>query len=150
MSIRGHVARGTVAFGAAGLLVFYIAMGCDVADHDRMAANAVMLKLLQIGLSDPDRFVKVLKRERLRMVPAILGFDEILVWEGRRDMAVVATGDTMMAGFHPGVVLVIHDVAVFTGGGVIAEVGEAFGEMKGEQRQSSEHPEADGRSPACK
>lgn len=67
------------------------------------------------------------------MMPAIFGFHKVLVRECRRDMAVVATGDAVMARFDPGIVLVIHDMAVLAGRRIIAEVGESFGKMKGEE-----------------
>jgi hypothetical protein len=139
-----------VALGTAGLLIFDIAVRGNVADHDGMATNAVVLQFLQIRLPDPDWFVKVLECEGPRMMPAILGFDEILVRESRRDMAVVAAGDSVMARFHPGIVLVIHDVAVLASRRVIAQIGETFGEMKREHREPDEHTKPNRRGPANK
>lgn len=136
-----------MAFGAAGLLIFDIAVRGNVSDHGRVATDAVVLQFLQIRLPDPYWFVKVLECEGPRMMPAILGLNEIFVRECRGDMAVVATGDAVVARFHPRVVLVIHDMAVLAGRRIVAEIRETFGKMKGEERQADKHTEADGRGP---
>lgn len=125
--------RGTVAFRATGLLVFDIAVRGDVADHDRVATDAVVLQLLQVRRANSDRLMEFLQRESLRVVPAVFGLHEVLVGKCRGDVAVIAACDTMMTGFHPRIVLVIHNVAVLASGGIVAEIGETFGEMKGEK-----------------
>lgn len=138
------MARGTVALGATGLLVFNIAVRGDVTDHDRVATNAVVLQFLQVRLPDPDWLMKILEGEGLRVMPPILGLYEVLVRKRFRDMAVVACGDAMMTGFHPGVVLIIHDVAILAGRRIVAEVGKTLGKVKGEERQPDKRAEADG------
>jgi len=59
-------------------------------------------------------------------------------------VAVDALGGGVVGGFGPGVVLVIHDVAVGAGFGVGGEVGEAFGVVEGEEADAEEEAEEDG------
>jgi hypothetical protein len=60
------------------------------------------------------------------------------------EVAVVAGGDVVVAGFGPGVVFIIHDMAIDAHFGIAGEVGEAFGVAEGVEAEAQGDAEEDG------
>src|SRR5262245_19501082 len=69
-----------------------------------------------------DRLVKFAGGKGERMKESMIGFGEIFGNEARRSMAVVASGHGAMAGFDPAIEMVLHDVAIGAGLGIVAEI----------------------------
>ena len=93
-------------------------------DQIAMAPEAVRLQDLAVFGCDLDWLVEVLERKRLGMIPAVLCFGEVLAKEFLGEVAIHASGSRMVARLLPGVELWPHDVAVRTGRGVSAEIGQ--------------------------
>jgi hypothetical protein len=102
-----------------------------VRDEILMAAQAVFLQLYGIHGTDANGVGKVLQGELHRVIPAIVRLGDEFGDERMWGVAIVADGPAMVAGLLPGIELFLHDVAVGALLGVVAEVGEAFGELKG-------------------
>ena len=118
---------------------FKLALMFDLLMHERtMAVHAVVLKNAAVLRRHHDRLVKILERERLRMVEAVFGLGEILAEETVRQMAVDAHRDAVMAGLLPGIVLRLHDVAVHADPRVVAHVREALGVQEREAANAGE------------
>ena len=101
--------------------------GVDIVDDVLMTFAAGVFRDTPAAFLDLDRLVKFVRRERERMKKAVLRFREILRNEPRRRVAIVARRDRAMAGFNPGIEMVLHDVAVGAGAGIVAEIRAAFG-----------------------
>ena len=99
----------------------------EFVDEVRMTGEAVFLQDAGVRALDHDGLMKVLQREALGVMPAVLGFGEILPEETVREVAIDAIGDGMMAGFLPGIILRLHDVTVNADLGIVAHVREPLG-----------------------
>jgi len=77
----------------------------------------------QASTLDLDRFVKLARGKGERMEESMLGFGEILWDKSGRRMTVVAGRDRSMARFDPAIEMVLHDVTVGAGLGIVAQVG---------------------------
>jgi len=114
-----------------------------------MTPDADFLKDLRVAFFDHDRFVEILQCEALRMVITVLGFGDVLADQIMRNVAVIADGDVMMAGLLPGVVLVIHDVAIGAGFGVVGKISEGVGVRDGiadnAERTANDHGDDGGK-----
>ena len=77
------------------------------------------------------------------VVVAVRGLGDVLLGEMGRHVAVVAGGDGVVRAFAPGVVLVVHDVAVDAGPGIVGEVGEALGIAEGEAADTGHEAQQD-------
>src|SRR5512140_3347355 len=62
-----------------------------------------------------------------RVQEAVRRLDGVLPCQVMRRVTVVAFGGDAMAGLHPPGVILVHDVAVGAGSGIVAEVGVAPG-----------------------
>ena len=100
-----------------------------------------------IAFRHPDRFMKSVGGEIVRMPEAVRGFRHVLANKTRRCMTIIADGDCMMTRLYPTVVLVVHDVAIRARCWVVTEVGitlrvdkrEATNPDGGTQRHSKQH-----------
>jgi hypothetical protein len=110
----------------------------QLMDQVLVAGKTVFLEDPRVGPLDHDRLVKVLDRESLGVVPAVVGLGEILAEEAVRKMAIDTVGHRMMAGLLPGVELGLHDMAVHARPGIGTEVREAFCVEEGIASQSGE------------
>ena len=89
-----------------------------------MATPARILNDLVVELCDLDR-VRISTASEIKGMPeSVIRFDRVLADDVVRSVAVVAGGHRVMAGFHPGVVLRLHYVAVGAGSGVVRKVGD--------------------------
>ena len=119
----------TCALQARGFAVDYISI--DRRRDRFMTAAAGVLGDLVIELRDFDGVGIVTAGEVERVPESVIGLYGVLPDDVVGSMAVVAGGDGMMTGFHPGVILRLHYVAVGAGRGTICEVGISFGVNKG-------------------
>jgi hypothetical protein len=97
----------------------------DVVHKIGVAFQAIVLEDPRVPWLDLNRLVKVLEGETLGMPIAVVGLGDVfrncLVWK----MAINTAGGGMVARFAPGIVLIVHDVAIDARLGVRAEVGKA-------------------------
>src|SRR5688572_1760442 len=105
----------------------------DLLVHEAsVTRDAVVLQdAARLG-RDHDRLVKILQRERLRVVIAVLRLGDVLPDQAVRKVAGDAGRDRVVARFLPGVVLRLHDVAVDADLRVVAHVREPLGVEEGE------------------
>src|SRR3989338_2695507 len=108
--IQTHVAYSPVAFGASGRPLFHIPVGCNIADHSLVAADAVMLKGRQVASSDTDRLPKILQCKGLGMVPTVIQLCHVFFRKGMRHMAIIAGRNSVVTRLDPGIVMFPHDV----------------------------------------
>ena len=101
--------------------------------HVFMAIHTVVLQDPTVLFLDHDRFMKILRRERLGVVVAVFGLGDIFADKIVREVAIDAGGGGMVAGLLPRIILRRHDVAVHAGFGVGAEIRESFGIFKRER-----------------
>lgn len=115
------MAMNTVGFALMG----WTAMGYFL-HHLSMALNAVVLEDGSVLVVDANRFVEVLQGKTFRVPEAVLGFGEILADKVVGQMAIDATGNCMVAGLLPAIVLFTHDMTVHAGFGITAEITQPF------------------------
>jgi hypothetical protein len=135
--IMSHVAVAAHALEhvAAGLV------GEHVLDEVTVAVETGILHDAGVARLDLDRFVGLVGGERQRMEEAVDGLDEPLAREAVGEVAVVAGGDVVVAGFDPRVEVVLHDVAISAGVGIVGETGRAFAIAEGKKTNAAEHPQ---------
>ena len=80
-----------------------------------MATNAILLKDLVIVPGNDDGMVKIFEGECQGVVPAVTAFCEQFGDQTVRQMAVITGRYVVVPRIAPGVVLVIHDMAVHAG-----------------------------------
>src|SRR6185295_4617171 len=74
----------------------------------------------------PDRLREAAVGEVIRVHDAVPGLGPVLADQVVRHVAVVADGHRVVASLQPAVVLLVHDMAVRAGPGVVGEVRPAF------------------------
>jgi hypothetical protein len=125
------MAHGTVTVGTARLTQLNIAMPGYLADGNGMAVHTIMLEGIEISRTNTNRFAKILEGKGLGMVPAVVEFDEVFLRQGMRHVAIIAGSGHAVARLGPGIIVLPHDVTVHAGLGLIAEVREPLGILKG-------------------
>jgi len=112
--------------------------GCLIGFHRLHVMHNVLVTFAtrvfgdtKAAILDLDRVVKFTSGKGERMKESMLRFGEILGNKSRRRMTVVAGRDGPMARLDPAIKMVLHDVAVGTGFGVITQVGRTFRIDKG-------------------
>lgn len=93
-----------------------------LADHILVAADAVLLYDAFTARVCGKGFVEVLQGEGFGVGVAVEGFGEVFAEEVVGYVAVVAGGNSVVAGMLPGTVVFAHDVAVGAGYGFVAKV----------------------------
>ncbi len=116
-----------MALSAARRALSNVFVRGDIANHGGMALQAIMLQVIQIGLSDSNGLREILKRECLGMIISIARFHYIFFDQWVRHMAIIAGGGVVMAGLDPGIIILLHHMAVGACTGIIAEIGIALG-----------------------
>lgn len=114
--------------------------------HDRlddflMAMEAGLLRHAAVASLDSDRVGKFSSGEGKRMPEAVIRFGHVLADEIMRRMTIVAGGDGAMARFDPSIEMILHDMVVRAGGGVVRQVGGSFGVNKREPSDAQRDPE---------
>jgi len=125
-------------------------------DEVRVAARAVVANDAPVARRDLDRLLEVLERERRGMTEAVIRLGDPLGGSRVGQMALHARRRVAMAALDPGVVLLVHDVAVHTCPRVAREVREPLGvdEREGaDAERDAEHAGRDDqqrRAPHCR
>jgi len=88
----------------------------DVVHEVTVAAQTVFLRDDQVLGLDQDGLVEVLQREALGMPESMICFGEILREKRVRQVAVDTRRASMVRPLRPGIVLLVHDVAVLASG----------------------------------
>ena len=124
------MACGAVTVGAADGSFLNIPVSCNLAYQNAVAVKTIVLEVGKIFGSDSDRLGPILKREGLRVVPAVSHFSEIFFRKGVRHVTVIARRGRVVAGLDPGIKMLLHYVAVHARSWVIAQVRNSFGVIK--------------------
>lgn len=135
----------------------HVAMAMDAREHipvtrdgkhlvhdGLMTVQASVLSHAPVARLDLDRLVEIFEGKGQGVKEAIVRLghplsDEI-VWQ----MAVVAPRHMVVTGILPGVVMLLHDVAVDTGLRIVAQVAGALTVAEGEDSDTAENPQHDG------
>jgi hypothetical protein len=89
-------------------------------DNVLMAFAACVFRDAQASTLDLYRLVKLARGKRQRMKKSVLCFGEILWDKSRRRMTIVAGRDRPMTRLDPPIEMILHDVAVGAGPGIVA------------------------------
>jgi len=100
-------------------------MGIYLLDNLRVAPPTGIFCHGKIHRRDLNWLVKSLRCEGNRVIPSVERFDGPFAYRILRRVAVVAHRNKVMAGFHPCIEVVSHDMAVRTGLGIIRQVRAA-------------------------
>src|SRR5688572_1780779 len=79
------------------------------------------------------------------MKKAVFGFGKILGNEPGRSVTIIAGGHGTMAGFDPGIEMILHDVTIGAGARIVAKVRPALGVDKRVPSESRRRAEAERR-----
>ena len=107
-------------------------------NHILMALNAVVLQDAAVLFFDHDWFMKILQCESQRVVITVFGFGYVFGDERVGEVTVNADRHGVVTRLLPGVVLRIHDMAVYTGFGVSTQIRQTFGILKCKQTNADE------------
>ena len=91
----------------------------DFGDQTLVTSDAIVFHHAFAGSLGKNRLVKILEGESLGMAVPMLDFHEVLWQEGLGNMAIIAGGVRVVAGFLPAIKLFPHDMAVHASAGVI-------------------------------
>ena len=112
-------------------------MSGDVLDNLLVAIEAGLLGDLEIALLDANGVLKLSGGEGERVPEPVVGFDPVLAEEVVGGVAIVADGDGAVTGFKPGVVVILHDVAVGAGFWIVGKIRSPLGVNEGERTDST-------------
>lgn len=101
------------------------------ACHIRMTTNAVILYHLATGRSRLDVQRNILESKGVAVMKTIAGLGEPLANKVMRNVTVIAGRHMLMAALVPAFINGIHDMTVRAGRGIVAQIGGAFGILKG-------------------
>lgn len=99
----------------------------DTSHHGRMASATSVFRNGFIHLRRLQRLVKSTGSEGQRVVEPVNTLDRVFTEKVMRGMTIVADRDGVMAGLKPGIVVVLHDVAIRAGGRVVGEIRRSLG-----------------------
>ena len=121
MADSGMAVYATLGFAAGETMTE------NVVDDIVMTVEAILVQDARTDRPQANRFGKILERETLGVPKPVFGLHQILEYEFMWNVAIVASGDRMMTGLLPAVVLIAHDVAIDAGLGIAAQIGKPFG-----------------------
>lgn len=143
LGIMPHVRVAMQARGSfAG--VDALAAVVDIPDDRLVAMPAVILDDLAVVIVHENVVGKPPGGEGQRVEEPVARLAVILADEVVRGVAVVAGGELAVRGFHPGVELFAHDVAIGAGLRTIGEIRGPVGVAEGEHAQPAGGPDEDG------
>lgn len=87
--------------------------------HGLVTTKTRVFHNIQTVFFNNDGIFEVLQSERRGMTEAVQGLDGIFAHDVVRKMTVIAFGHMMVRGLLPGIEIVLHDVAVDAGAGVV-------------------------------
>ncbi len=103
-----------------------------------MTVQASILGHLAISWFDSNRLGKVPGRKGEGVKKAVVRFGDPLAHLVRLQMTIIARSDRAVAGFHPGVVVGLHDVTVCACAGIILEISSALSIPECEHTESTQ------------
>lgn len=118
--------------------------GFDVMHDVVMTFAAGVFRDPPAAFLDLDRIVKFAGGEGERVKETVLGLGEILGNEPGRGVAIVAGCDRVMAGIVPAIEMILHNVAIGAGIGIVPEVRSSLGINECVTSQTGRSPESDG------
>ncbi len=110
---------------------------CDEFVHEvRVAAQAAFLEDLTIARLDLDGFVEIHEREPFRVPKPVVGLGDVLRHEIMGQMAVHTASGLVVPALLPGVILIVHHMAVRASTGIGGEIAEALAVIEREKSQA--------------
>ena len=106
-----------------------------------MARKAGALRYTSISRLYPDWLVKILQRERQRMIESIISLGEQRSQMIVRKVAVVTYRHMTVARILPGVIVSLHDVTIRACCWLITQVAPALAVTKRERSDANQHAE---------
>jgi len=100
-------------------LIFITTVSFDRCHNILVAMTARTFSNLATALGDLNWVGKVSHREIVRMPESIPSLGPVFADEIVRGMAIVASGDVSMTALHPTIQLLLHDMAIGAGLGVV-------------------------------
>ena len=134
-----------VAMNTSDVLRLSVYASDELVNEIFVASKTIVLQDPCIRFLDHDGLVKILQSEALGVMPAVVGFRQVLAKEIMRQMTIYANSDCVVARLLPRVVLWLHDVAVDADLGIIAHVGEPFRVQKRVAADAQQHASHNGR-----
>ena len=112
-----------------------------VMDKVLMTMQARVLSDFPVARFDPQRIGVVVECERQRMEESVVGLGYPFADRIVRQVAIVTDGDLMMARLFPGVVRLLHHMAVDAGLRIVTEVAGPFAVAEGERSKTDDDAE---------
>ena len=138
-----------MAADARKAVIFVSAAGVDVVRDVCVTVSAGVFRDSAAARFHIDRLMEIAGREGVGMPETVIGFGPVLAEEIVRRVAIVAGGYGTVAGLQPGVIVVLHDMAVRACLRIVGEVRAAARVDKGVPadpgREPEQHTESDGR-----
>ena len=97
-----------------------------------MVVPASPLSDVTVAGRDAQRLREPPRGERERMPEAVICFHPVFAEEIVWSVTIVAGGNRPMAGLDPGIEMILHDVAIGAGFGIVGEVRATLGVNEGE------------------
>ena len=101
--------------------------GADILDDLLMTLHASVFGDSAVAWFDAQRIGELAGGEGERVPEAIVGFGDVFADDVVGCVAVVACGNGAVAGLEPAIIMLLHDVAVCAGVGIVGEIGSALG-----------------------
>ena len=143
------MSNATVAADAREAITVGGAAGIDVVSDVRVAMPAGILRHRAAAGLHGNRLMEIAGCEGVRMPEAVIGLRPVFAKEVVRRVAIVAGRHRTVTGLHPGIIIILHDVAVSARFRVVREIRPAAGVNEGiatdSCRQPKQHAERDGR-----
>lgn len=109
--------------------------------HQRfMTPNTVFLQNILIVASNPDWLMVILERKGEGMIPTVPPLGHPLGQTTLRQMAVVASRHVMVSRTYPGIVLMIHDVAIDADLRIVGHIRKTFGVIESKRAHTQKDP----------
>ena len=138
-----------MAADAGKAVIFVSAAGIDGVGDVCVTVPAGVFRDGAAARFHIDRLMEITGREGVRMPETVIGLGPVLAEEIVRGVAIIASGDGTVAGLQPGVIVILHDMAVRACLRIVGEVGAAAGVDKGVPadpgREAEQDSERDGR-----
>lgn len=118
--------------------------GKHLMDCVLMAVQTCILRHLPVARLDLNWLVIVIQGEGERVKKSVVSLGHPLANGVVRKMTIVTNRHSGVAAVLPGIVVVLHDVAVRTGLWIVAQVAGSFCITKGEDTQAGQHAQHNG------
>ena len=142
------MANATVAADAGEAIVVVGAAGIDVVSDIRVAMPAGILRHRAAAGFHGNRLMEIAGREGVGMPETVIGLGKVFPNDVVGRVAIVTGGDRAVTGLQPGIIIILHDVAVRTRFRVVREIRPAAGVNERisshASRQPEQHPSGNG------